>query len=237
MARHYSPRAFMIEAPNRLLKEYYERVGLNGDIPWRHLSERDIGRVFEAYEKAPEKTRRKMDEDFRSIHNLADKGGIKTLIEVGQSPFRNIDFISLFGGAEGHLEKAFIAFLNHPEAFEEASYFHYADTIGHWRKRRRLPKMMNRPDDESGKRLSKALSDYYSQKEGRGHGCDIEYYRRGDRHYWFARPEDYAVSALIYDEEHKLNKQHPALYQHLAASVRTGTECTYNPTTPIDWEL
>ena len=49
MAQHYSPKAFMIEAPNSLLKEYYERQGLNGDIPWKHLSERDIGRVFGAY--------------------------------------------------------------------------------------------------------------------------------------------------------------------------------------------
>jgi hypothetical protein len=57
----------MIEAPNRLLKEYYERVGLNGDIPWQHLAERNIDRVFEAYQKAPEKTRRQMDEDFARL--------------------------------------------------------------------------------------------------------------------------------------------------------------------------
>lgn len=207
MPRHYSPRAFMIEAPNRLLKEYYERHGLGGNIPWQYLSERDIGRVVEAYENAPEQIRRKIDTDFRNIHKLADEGGIKTLIEVGQSQFHDIDFVSVFDGAEGHVERAFIAFLNHPEAFEEACHFHYADTIGHWRKRKRLPKMLKQPDEESRARLSKALSEYYRQKEGRGHGCEIEYYKRGDRHYWFARPEDYAVSTLIYDEEHKLSKQ------------------------------
>ena len=204
MARHYSPRAFMIEAPNKLLKEYYARDGLNGDIPWQHLSEKDIDFVFTAYENAPEPVRRRMDSDFRDIHNLADEGGIKTLIDVGQS---KTDFISIFDGAEGHVERAFIAFLMHPEAFEEASYFHYADTLGRWRKRKRLPQMLKQPDDESKARLSKALSDYYRQKEGRGHGCDIEYYKRDERHYWFARPEDYAISALIYDEEHHLNKQ------------------------------
>lgn len=207
MARNYSPRAFMIEAPNKLLKEYYERHDLGGDIPWKHLSERDIDFVFRAYEKAPEAVRRQIDTDFRNIHNLADEGGIKTLIEVGQSQFHNVDFISVFDDAEGHLERSFIAFLKHPEAFEEACCFHYADTLGHWRKRKRLPTMIKQPDDESKARLSKALSDYYRQKEGRGHGCEIEYHKRGDRHYWFARPEDYAVSALIYDEDHKLNKQ------------------------------
>ena len=67
--------------------------------------------------------------------------------------------------------------------------------------------MLKQPDDESKARLSKALSDRYRQKEGRGHGCDIEYHKRDHRHYWFARPEDYAVSALIYDEEHRLSKQ------------------------------
>lgn len=33
MARHYSPKAFMIEAPNRLLKDYYERAGQNVPLP------------------------------------------------------------------------------------------------------------------------------------------------------------------------------------------------------------
>jgi len=37
----------MIEAPNRLLKEYYERAGLDGDIFWQRRSERDIGRILE----------------------------------------------------------------------------------------------------------------------------------------------------------------------------------------------
>lgn len=207
MARHYSPKAFMIEAPNELLKEYYERHGLNSDIPWQHLSERDIGRVFEAYQNAPEDVSRSIDNDFRDIHSLGDEGGIKTLIDVGQSQFHNADFISTFEGMEGHLERSFFAFLRYPEVFDEASCFHYADTLGHWRKRDRLPKMLRQPDDESKARLSMALSGYYRQKEGRGHGCEIEYYKRGDSHYWFARPEDYAVSALIYDNEHKLNKQ------------------------------
>jgi len=207
MSRQYSPKAFMIEAPNRLLKEYYEGHALGEGIPWQHLSETDMGFVFKAYENAPEVVRRQMDNDFRDIHNLADEGGIKTLIEVGQSQFHDTDFISVFDGAEGHVERAFIAFLKYPEAFEEASYFHYADTVGHWRKRPRLPRMLSQPDDESRARLSKALSDYYRQKEGRGHGCDIEYHKRGERHYWFARPEDYAVSALIYDEQHVLSKQ------------------------------
>lgn len=58
-----------------------------------------------------------MDNDFRGIHNLADEGGIKTLIDVGRSQFYDTDFISVFDGAEGHVERAFIAFLKHPEAF------------------------------------------------------------------------------------------------------------------------
>ena len=165
MARHYSPKAFMIEAPNKWLKEYYEQEGLNGDIPWLHLHEKDIDFVFKAYENAPETVRRRMDNDFRDIHNLADEGGITTLIQVGQSQLHDVNFISVFDGAEGHVERAFIAFLKHHEAFEEASSFHYADTLGHWRKRKRLPKMLRQPDDESKLRLSKALSDYYRQRK------------------------------------------------------------------------
>lgn len=35
----------------------------------------------------------------------------------------------------------------------------------------------------------------------------------------------------------KLQEQHPTLYEHLHSSLQTGSKCSYNPSTPIDWNF
>jgi hypothetical protein len=93
--------------------------------------------------------------------------------------------------------------------------------------------------------LAKTRGDQHSANEietelGQYRRALAEGIGRSGRHRSFGNaPEKarVAVTQAIKRVLNKLNKQHPALYQHLAASVRTGTECTYNPTTPIDWEF
>ncbi|HYH33015.1 MAG TPA: hypothetical protein VD903_21800, partial [Pseudonocardia sp.] len=46
-----------------------------------------------------------------------------------------------------------------------------------------------------------------------------------------------AVSQRIRAALHRLGKLHPALGEHLRASVRTGTWCAYRPDPPVHWEL
>lgn len=207
MARHYSPKAFLLEAPNRLLKQYFERLEIGSDISWEHLAERDTDLIYRACETAKEDLRRQMDDDFRSIHSMADEGGTQLLIDTGHSQFHNVDFLKIFEQAESHLERSFLAFLSYYDVFEEASFFHYADNLGNWRTRDQLPEMQKQPDTESRKRFEQDLSEYYRRKEGRGYGCQIDYYKRENKHYWFAHPEDYAVARLVYTEDHQLSKE------------------------------
>ena len=46
-----------------------------------------------------------------------------------------------------------------------------------------------------------------------------------------------AVTQAIIRVLKKLQKQHPALHEHLDSSLQTGTKCSYNPTAPIDWNF
>ena len=75
MARQYSPKSFLRQAPNRLLKLYLEERGIGADIKWDDLREADIEPVFQAIETAPGKTQTEIDTDFREIEVLADDGG------------------------------------------------------------------------------------------------------------------------------------------------------------------
>ena len=45
-----------------------------------------------------------------------------------------------------------------------------------------------------------------------------------------------AVTWRIRSSIKKIEKQHPALAKHLKASIKTGTFCTYQPESAIDWE-
>ncbi len=119
----------------------------------------------------------------------------------------NLELAEVLGQMHDHLEGAFWTFLEHPRVFEVANRFHYADSLGRWRKRDNLPAVEAATDVESQERLGQAISDYYRSKEGRGHACHVDHYRRDERLYWFAYPEDYAVGRLVYDYEHQLELQ------------------------------
>ena len=137
---------------------------------------------------------------------------MKIIIEEARDPHHQLDLAETLGQMDDHLERVFWTFLEHPHVFEVASRFHYADSLGRWRKRDNLPGSEAATDPDSQKRLGQAISDYYRSREGRGRACHIDHYRRDERLYWFAYPEDYAVGRLVYDHKHqlKLQTQRPA---------------------------
>ena len=138
---------------------------------------------------------------------MADAGGVKTIIDEARDPHHNLELAEVLGQMDGHLESVFWTFLEHLRVFEVASRFHYSDSLGRWRKRDNLPPTEAATAPDSQKRLGQAISDYYRSKEGRGHACHVDHYRRDERLYWFAYPEDYAVGRLVYDHEHQLELQ------------------------------
>ena len=214
MPRQYSPKTFLRQAPNALLRRYLQKHEIGEDLPWDHLPETEIDLVFKTIEAAPETMRRRIDRDLREIYEMADEGGVKTLIEEGREPVHSLYLAETLGEMKGHLEPAFWVFLEHPKVFAVAQQFHHADhlTARSWRKRKDLPPAEPSTDAHSSQRLADVISAYYHQKEGRGRGCQVDHYRRGDRLYWFAYPEDYAEGRLIYDEQHRLllQTQRPA---------------------------
>ena len=70
MARHYSPKSFLRQAPHALLQRYLTEVGVDRDIPWRHLDKKSIDLVLRAIDRAPEGVRRVVDRDFREIYAI-----------------------------------------------------------------------------------------------------------------------------------------------------------------------
>ena len=206
MAEQYELRKFLRHVSNGVLKEYFERIGWQPDVDWKKLTEADIAPLFEAIRNAPESTRSQIDGDFQQISEMATEGGIRTIIDEGR--FRRLELGEELKSVAGFHNKVFRIFLDHPPAddrpaiLDVARRFNKADNLPgrSWRIRSRVPEVPHAQtqDDETAKkleesrlRLADALSSYYQVKEGRGYGCEVHHFERGDRLYWFAHVRDY----------------------------------------------
>jgi len=90
------------------------------------------------------------------------------------------------------------AFLNKPVYWHGAAMFLHADNVSpsYWKKRNDLPSLPPQVEQEDIQALAKAISGYFFHKEGRGKNCTVEPYRRNQKEYFFAYPEDFAQSAV-----------------------------------------
>lgn len=210
VARQYSPKSFLRQAPNEMVRRYLDKRGVGQDIRWDVINEVDVEQIFAAIEAASDSVRNEIETDFREIEALADEGGISTLIEEGRLPRHGLDLVPIFEQMNGHLACSFWTFLEHPRVFEVAKRFDYADGLT-FETRPYLPKVEMQPSEEAKEHLRVALSEYYRKEQGRGQGCHIDHYIRGDRHYYFCFLEDYAETRQVY-QDHVLgtSKQKPA---------------------------
>ena len=205
MWRNYSPKTFLRQTPNKVLKEYFVSKNLLTDIDFNSLNETEIEVVAEALERLPEKDRREIEAEFRKINEMACQAGVKVLVEEAGSVFHKLDWTEIFGQMKNHYERAFWAFLNHRVIFEIASELAYMDIAGGWRNRYVGEGLTPAVEEEDKDRLAQAVSAFY-KKQGRGYRCKVDNYRREypERHCYFAYPEDYPTTEMGYDESGKL---------------------------------
>jgi len=207
MSAHYSPRQFIRQVPNTLLKAFFDRRGELADLPWNQLGEMDADPVFEAWQALPEASRNDVERWFRAIADLATTQGPQTLIEEGQ--FHGVDLTVLLGPLKGLHARVFWVYLNHVKIFTSAGRLNRADQLnGRYWKRRILA--AKKPDISHPTRelLAGAISQYYRDQQGRGEHCTVEVYlRRETIHYFFAYPADYADTVIIYTDTGSLRRQ------------------------------
>ena len=105
-------------------------------------------------------------------------------------------------------EKAFWIFLEHRKYWHVANAFFHADSIHtrYWRKRINLPQSPAKVAPENIQQLEKNLVKFFHDKEGRGKNCKVDCYKRGKLDYFFAYPEDYPQSRIVW-KQRELQRQ------------------------------
>lgn len=212
MAAQYSNRHFFRKTPNAYLAEYFAAKHITLDIDFSQLKENDSDKLQAALNQLADSQVADIEAEFQDVNALACEGGIEALND--EADFHNDQgFITEMAEIEGFHAKAIWAFLNKPSYWRGAAMFLHADNVSpsYWKKRNDLPKLPPQVEDSDIKALEKAISSYFYNKEGRGKNCTVEPYRRHNKEYFFAYPEDFAQSVVNWvGDTLKSQAYHPA---------------------------
>ena len=201
MSKHYTIRDFFRQMPNAMLARYFEAKGIEHGLNPKTLSETKPEPWMAVWEKVPDAQRPDMEADFRDIHAMCSEKGAAAIVDELQwqmqgQPDEAQAIVDKLADMANHYERALVAFLDHKACWRGATRFHHADSLTSWRKRKHLPKVDAAVDESSIKQLSDLVRGYFHHTEGRGKHCVVEPYRRGERDYFFAYPEDYSQRSV-----------------------------------------
>lgn len=198
MARQFSPTHFFRRVPNELLARYFqEKRGVLRDITFDKLRNMDVEPIFKAFTALPSDQQAVIEAEFQDIGAMACQGGVTALTD--EAGFHeNKEFPEAISNIAGFHGKVMWAFLEYPSYWASAMLFLRSDNISDslWKKRNDLPHLPPCVEEEDTERLAQAISHYFHSKEGRGRNCKVEVFRRHEKEYFFAYPEDYAQSGV-----------------------------------------
>lgn len=214
MAAPYSNLKFFRTTPNLYLQQFFQDKGITLAVDFESLAENDANALQKALNQLNDKQISDIEAAFQNINALACEGGITTLID--EANFHNDStFIKLIADIEGFHAKAMWAFLVQPTYWQGAAMFLHADNVSpsYWRKRNDLPCLPPQVENKDINALENAISDYFSNNEGRGKNCKVEVYRRDQKEYFFAYPEDFAQSSIEWIGNSLKNQAHHPAFE------------------------
>jgi len=227
----YSNRHFFRQTPNHYLALYFDSKEIAVDTDINPLKENDVEALQGIINQLDDIQKAKVEADFQGINALAREGGINALVDEARF-HRDDDFIEAIAAIEGFHAKAFYAFLHKRSYWQGAARFLHADTVSasYWKKRNDLPPTPPHVEQEDIDALAKAISGFFYRKEGRGKNCIVEPYRRNQKEYFFAYPEDFAQSDIEWVGSSLENKaRHPAFEIIFVYSQEDGMLDIYAP--------
>jgi hypothetical protein len=210
MAHQYQPRRFFRNAPNRLLQQYFSNHKALEEVDFGALTETQVDPIYEAWLKLPEDVRNEMEQDLQEIDELATEAGLKAILD--EARWHGEELAEQFASLTGFHEHAFWTILERPKYWRGALAFHHADLVpaSYWRKHKNLPRKPAGLDPASIRQLEQNVSHYFHTMQGRGQNCKVDCYRRNDRDYFFAYPEDYAQASIEWEGKEFKRRPHPA---------------------------
>ena len=231
MASQYSHKQFFRHMPNKQLEEYFDSKNIDLGLDFSELKEKDSEKIFNAFLKLTEEQQGVIEADFQNINAIACEGGIHALVD--EASFHQDDsFTQEIAAIDGFHTKAMWAFLEKHDYWRGASMFFHADNVSasYWKKRNDLPSAPPHVEQDDINKLAKFISEYFYSKQGRGRNCKVEPYRRHNKEYFFAYPEDFGQSGVEWVRDSlETRSRHPAFEIIYVYSEDEGSLDIYAP--------
>jgi len=198
MPAHYNLRSFLRQVSRELLNEIFQHHAIETGLDLSALKKRQIDPIFAKINALPDNQRQPLDEDFRNISSLATSGGISQLVE--EARFQGFEIIEDLHPITSLIDRAAWACLHYRPVFDAAIRLAVRELLPGRYWKRRLPVKPLPGADLNGavKPLETVISTYFTDQEGRGKACLVEYLKRDSLHHFFAYPEDFPQSPLAW---------------------------------------
>ncbi len=232
MPAQYSHRQFFRRVPNHQLEKYFKSKEADLGIDFSKLKDKEVDSMFNAFANLPTEQQAGYEAEFQDINAMACEAGIAALIDEAGYHQDDEAFAASIAAIEGFHGKSIWAFLNKPEYWRGANMFLHADNVSasYWKKRNDLPSVPPNVDDDDIARLEEGISKFFHSTEGRGKNCKVEPYRRNEKEYFFAYPEDYSQSGVEWvSNSLKTLAHHPAFEIIFVYSENEGSLDIYAP--------
>jgi hypothetical protein len=163
--------------------------------------------ILTAYHRLPQSLTKIMGYEFRNAFELGTAEGMQIIL--GECTARGIDLADS-ENIEGLLERALWFSMRYPDVWEAAIRFAQADAVKggrSWVKRSGIAQRVPDVSEEAKSLLCGALSEFFLNKEGRGHRAEVDHLSRADGgEYFFVYLSDFPDAKHCYDEDGRLKR-------------------------------
>lgn len=199
----YNPQKFLRLTSNDLLKELFINQNCIWDAQWDKLPPSRMDFIYAEFKKLSQKTRRDLELIMQEIYSLADSDdGINQLVKTAK--FCGVELAEEFFKYQSRCDKALWFRLRHQDLWKHVKRCVYADALSqkYWIRYIDLPQKSPKTDKESLSRFGKAVSFFYLDSEGRGHGVEVEHFKRSEHlDYFFVYLSDHPRTYEVWDME------------------------------------
>jgi hypothetical protein len=199
---HFTPRTFLRQTSNSLLRACFGQFGVLQDLPWAEIPDHQIDVIYDQWQDLPDAQRIEIERTFEEAEALATEEGIKAIIDEGT--FHGLDLAAELEQFPDFRDKAMHVAVMYPRVFQVAGTINHAHSLSrrYWRHRGNMPLVQPDVSPAAIDTFRHAISAYFRQNEGRGHRCTVDPYLRVNRyHYFFAYPDNYADTYMGHNDQ------------------------------------
>ena len=200
---NYRPQKFLRLTSNSLLKELFTQQGCAWKKLWDNLPPCRTDFMYSEYRELPQAARHNIELIMQEVYSVASsEDGINQLVKTAK--FCGLELAKEFFKYRSRCDKALWFYLRNQNLWEHAMRCAYSDSLSkkYWRRHINLPLKDPKTEKVSLERFGEAISSFYIDSEGRGHGVKVEHFKRSEAlDYFFVYLSDHPKVYEVWDAE------------------------------------